>query len=155
MVSGRLSGASKVKYKGNNPKRRIAKLGYFSERELGELASAVRYQGSAHHKTRPADYSFTPPAAPRPSKSVCDGKRVVFSGEAQHLLQAGVRLGMVSSHREGEWPKYVWAVDDFGEVYEAKLGHDRRRYHGYRLGKDDRAMRDRVQAEWSRRQRTR
>ena len=144
-----------MKYKGNNPKRRIARHGYFSERELGELASAVRYQGSAHHKTQPADYGFKPPVAPRPLKSVCDGKRVVFSGEAQHLLQAGVRLGMVNFHREGEWPKYVWAVDDSGEVYEAKLCHDRRRHHGYRLGKDDSAMRDWAQAEWSRRQHTR
>ena len=140
-----------MKYRGNNPKRRIAKLGFFTERELGELASTARYQGSAHHKTRPADYSFRPPTAPRPSKSVCDGQRVVSSREAQHLLQAGIRRGMVSSHLEGKWPKYVWAVDDSGEVYEAKLGHDQRRYHGYRLGRDDNAMCNWVRAEWSQR----
>ena len=57
---------------------------------------------------------------------------------------------MVSSRLEGKWPKYVWAVDDVGEVYEAKLGHDQRRYHGYLLGRED-AMRNWVQAEWSQR----
>lgn len=142
-----------MKYHGNNPKRRIAKFGFLSPRELDELASAARYQGSPHHKTRPADYGFEPPVAPRPSKSVCDGKRVIQSDEAQELLCAGIRLGMVSSHRsyrQGEWPKYVWAVDESGEAYEAKLGHDQRRYHGYRLAEDDR-MREWVLAEWSKR----
>ena len=60
---------------------------------------------------------------------------------------------MVSSHVVGDWPKYVWAVDDAGEVYEAKLGHDQTRYHGYRLGKDD-AMQGRVVSEWSKRRKT-
>ena len=140
-----------MKYRGNNPKRRIAKRGFFTERELGALASTVRYQGSALHKTRPGDYGFKPPTAPRPSKSICDGRRTIPKVEAQLLLEDGIRLGMVSSRLEGAWPKYVWAVDDSGEAYEAKLGHDRRRYHGYRLGLDDGAMRDWVKAEWSKR----
>lgn len=147
---GSTTGYKQMKYRGNNPKRRVAKLGFFTERELGEMALTARYQGSAHHKTRPADYGFRPPTAPRPSKSICDGKRVVSRREAQHLLQAGIRLGMVSSRLKGKWPKYVWAVDDAGEVYEAKLGHDQHRYHGYLLGRDD-AMRSWVQAEWSQR----
>ena len=140
-----------MKYQGNNPKRRIARLGFLAQRELDELASTAQYRGSPLHKTRPADYGFEPPVAPRPSKSVCDGKRVIQSDEAQELLCAGIRLGMVSSHRQGKWPKYVWAVDESGEAYEAKLGHDQRRYHGYRLAKDDRAMREWVLAEWSKR----
>ena len=140
-----------MKRKGNNPKRRIANLGFFTERELGGLASAAQYKGSAHHKTRPADYGFEPPVAPRPSKSICDGKRVIRRNEAQGLLRAGIRLGMVSTRLEGDWPKYVWAVDDSGEVYEAKLGHDQLRYHGYRLAEDDGAMREWVMEEWSKR----
>jgi len=138
-----------MRYEGNNPKRRIAKRGFFTKQELDGLASTARYQGSPHHKTRPADYGFEPPVAPRPSKSVCDDMRIVRRDEARRLLQAGIRLGMVSSHLEGQWPKYVWAVDDFGEVYEAKLGHDQLRYHGYRLAEDDGAMRKWVIAEWS------
>ena len=41
---------------------------------------------------------------------------------------------VVSRYTEGGFPKYVWAVDRDGEVYEAKLGGDNRRnYHGYAL----------------------
>ena len=141
-----------MKYKGNNPRRRIAKLGFFEQRELDALATAARYRGSAHHKTKPADYGFTPSTAPRPTKSICDGQRIVLKGEAQDLLRQGIRLGLVSTHLEGDWPKYVWAVDDSGEVYEAKLGHDQRRYHGYRLEEDDAAMREWVTVEWQKRQ---
>ena len=146
-----INGGVRVKYGGNNPKRRIATIGFFTARELGELASTVRYQGSPHHKLHPADYDFEPPVAPRPSKSVCDDKRVIQRDEAQRLLLAGIRLGMVSSHFVEDRPKYVWAVDDFGEVYEAKLGHDQLRYHGYRLAEDDEAMREWAIAEWSKR----
>lgn len=139
------------KYESNNPKRRIAKLGYFSERELDGLASVAHYEGSAHHKTRPADYGFTPPVAPRYSKCLCDGSRVVSRDEAQQLLLAGIRHGMVSRHFKGDLPKYVWAVDDAGEVYEAKLGgHNGRQYHGYQLPRVD-VMYKQVKAEWSRR----
>ena len=140
-----------MRYQGNNPKRRIAKLGFFTERELDGLSSSAVYEGSAHHKIRPADYGFKPAVAPRHSKSVCDDRRVIRHKEAKELLRSGIRLGMVSSHLEGDWPKYVWAVDDDGEAYEAKLGHDRRRYHGYRMREDDGAMREWVIDEWSKR----
>ena len=43
-------------------------------------------------------------------------------------------------------PKYVWALDLAGEVYEAKLGRNSR-YHGYRLKLDD-GMREWVVDEW-------
>ena len=58
------------------------------------------------------------------------------------LFERGIELGMVSRFDEGGVPKYVWAVDEFGEVYEAKTkpGRDEP-YHGYRLGDDERAMR--------------
>lgn len=140
-----------MKYQGNNPKRRIARLGFFTKQELDGLASTARYEGSAHHKTRPADYGFEPAVAPRRSKSVCDDRRVIRREEARQLLRSGIRLGMVSSYFDGDWPQYVWAVDGAGEVYEAKLGHDRRRYHGYRVREDDGAMRKWVIDEWSKR----
>ena len=139
-------------YQGNNPKRRIAKPGFYTVAELEELAAGVRYVGSAHHKLHPSDYGFDPPVAPRASKSVCDDKRPLQHREALALLQAGIRLGMVNRRLEGEWPKYIWAVDDTGEVYEAKLGHDGTRYHGYRLREDDDAMRRWVLNEWYKRE---
>ena len=92
--------------------------------------------GSAHHKSRPADYRFTPPTSPRPIKSLCDGKRIVRKGEAETLFLQGLSRGMVSRYSENGFPKYVWAVDRYGEVYEAKLGNDGRSYHGYALSAD-------------------
>ena len=139
-----------MKYQGNNPKRRIAKRGYYTERELAGFAAA-RYCGTGHHKTKPADYGFDPPAAPRPSKSVCDDKRIVRKAEAVQLFRAGVRRGIVSMHMVRNLPKYAWALDAHGEVYEAKLGDDMRSYHGYRLRKDERAMREWVVKEWKER----
>lgn len=142
-----------MKRKGNNPKRRIARSGFFTEHELEGLASTARYEGSPLHKIKYAGYGFVPPVAPRPSKSLCDDKRVIQRDEAQELLRTGIRLGVASSYRIGDWPKYVWAVDGAGEVYEAKLGHDGFRYHGYRLAEDDAAMREWVLDEWSKRTR--
>ena len=140
---------------GNNPKRRIAPQHSFGPKELESLASAARYRGSAHHKKRPADYGFHPPANPRPHKSLCDGRRMIKREEATALFLKGLRTGMISVHRVNGLPKYVWAVDHEGEPYEAKLGHDGRSYHGYRLGLDDRAMRDTVIRAWDERTKSR
>ncbi len=47
-------------------------------------------------------------------------------------------------------PKFVWAVDEKGEVYEAKTGNDG--YHGYRLDEaTEKNMRDVVLYEWKQR----
>lgn len=144
------SSFKRMKYQGNNPKRRIAKLGYYRAQELAGFAAA-RYRGIGHHKTKPADYGFDPPVAPRPSKSVCDDKRTVMQAEAVQLFRAGVHRGLASTYMVGELPKYVWALDEHGEVYEAKLGGDMRSYHGYRLPEDERAMREWVVEEWKKR----
>ena len=108
---------------------------------------------SALHKTKPANYGLSPPTSPRPSKSLCDGVRVVPKAEAKKLLASGFAKGIVSSHRQGRLnlPKFVWAVDDAGEVYEAKLGADGKNYHGYRLGYDEKSMRKWVKREWNNR----
>jgi len=58
----------------------------------------------------------------------------------------------VSAFSEGGVPKYVWAVDQDGEVYEAKTKPEREMsYHGYRLGDDEIDMRKYVLGEWKRR----
>ncbi len=59
---------------------------------------------------------------------------------------------MVSKHLVDDLPKYVWAVDDAGEPYEAKLGEDGRSYHGYRLEENEHEMRELVQKEWKARE---
>lgn len=58
---------------------------------------------------------------------------------------------MVSEFGEGELPKFVWAVDEHGEAYEAKLGGDGRSYHGYRLGANDASMQRYVIEQWEER----
>lgn len=128
----------------HNPKRRIAPLGSY---DIDRLFSVARYVGSAHHKTRPADYGFNPPTAPRPHKSVGDDLRIVKRREASELLRSGIAWGMVSRYSVNGLPKYIWAVDDTGEVYEAKLDGNQE-YHGYRLRADDGAMRRLVMKEW-------
>ena len=134
----------------NNPKRRIVPSASVDRQYLAELAERARYGGSPHHKSRPADYDFHPPQSPRPHKSLCDAKRVVLKEEAESLLKKGIMLGMVSKVYANDFPKYIWAVDDHGEPYEAKLGHDGRRYHGYQLGQED-SMRQVVIKEWKKR----
>lgn len=60
---------------------------------------------------------------------------------------------MVSAFAAGGVPKYVWAVDEFDEAYEIKIGSGSD-YHGYRLGDDERRMRNYILKEWRLRCRT-
>lgn len=133
---------------GNNPKRRVETAMLLSA-AVQERLAAARYTGSPLHKSRPADYGFNPPTAARPDKSLCDYQRVINWREAIRLFRSGIKLGMVSSYREGGLPKYVWAVDSYGEAYEAKLGEDGASYHGYPLYREQR-MRQYILEEWKR-----
>ena len=141
-----------AKRQSERPDRRIAPTQSLSTLELDRILRSVRYVGTAYHKSRPADYGFHPPADPRPWKSLCDDKRTIRKDEAISLLRSGIDKGMVSLPKPGQVPKYVWAVDDDGEVYEAKTdpAHGAA-YHGYRLGDDERQMRMEVLTEWARR----
>lgn len=121
-----------------------------SAEQREQLLARVKYVGSALHKKRPADYGFRPLTNPRPHKSLCDDLRPLTAREATALFIAGVRKGMVSISCVDELPKYVWTVDDQGEVYEAKWERDG--YHGYRLDKDsERDQRECVLSTWSKR----
>ena len=137
------------KRQGNNPKRRILPRNETSPDMLDRIIGGARYVGSAHHKRRPGDYGFHPPANPRPDKSLCDNSRAVRKNEAVALFREGVIRGMVSSHFLGDLPKYVWAVDSVGRAYEAKIGGaDNREYHGYELEENEAHMRRLVLKEW-------
>ncbi len=113
------------------------------------LKQNARYTGSAHHKRTPADYRFNPPTSPRPSKSLCEAASSVLLAAAQELFLRGIDLGMVSTYREGDYPKYVWAVDENTTAYEAVISKGSNKYHGYALGSDDRFIRIRVINEWN------
>lgn len=144
-----------MKYRSNNPKRRIARQDHFGQADLAHFAENAVYEGTAHHKLHPADYGFDPPVSPRPWKSVCDDVRVIRRLEASRLFEEGLRRGMVSTHLIVGLPKYVWSVDADRQVYEAKLGTDGAHwsYHGYRLRRDEEDMRRWVIDEWGRRRR--
>ncbi len=55
---------------------------------------------------------------------------------------------MISTYRVDGLPKYVWAVDAYGHVYEAKLSKNSQNYHGYELGCNESAMKKIVAKEW-------
>jgi len=133
-----------------NPKRRIADPGTWTPEALEALLQTASYVGSANHKRRPADYGFHPPVNPRPHKSLCDDLRPLLLKEAQRLFIDGIRRGMVSAYRIDGFPKCVWAVDEDGEVYEAK--RDRDGYHGYRLDQaNEEHQREYVLQAWKQR----
>lgn len=137
------------KRQGNNPKRRIAPINEIAPDVLDRYADQASYTGSPHHKRNTADYGFHPPANPRPNKSLCDGNRRVMLDEARDLFQEGIKRGMVSTYSEDGLPKYVWAVDSDGRVYEAKHERNSQNYHGYELGDDEEAVRKMVLKEWN------
>jgi len=140
------------KRKGNRPDRRIAPDDFLDPAARESLLARISYVGSSNHKLRPGNYGFVPSHNPRPSKSPCDDLRSVLVDEATQLFQEGIRRGMVSRFPAESVPKYVWAVDQDGEVYEAKTKPDREtRYHGYRISDDDRHMRSYVLSEWKQR----
>ncbi len=139
------------KRRSDNPKRRIVPIDEVEPAFLRRLAGQAHYTGSAHHKRSAADYDFSPSSAnPRPHKSLCDGNRTVKLNEAKALFHEGMRRGMVSSYREDDLPKYVWAVDDEDRAYEAKIERGSKNYHGYELSIDD-DMGGLVVWEWKRR----
>lgn len=127
-------------------KRRVAEAGTISQETLSNLAKA-RYKGVARHKKKYADYGF----APRPvrGKSVCDDLRDINLKEATRLFRSGIAAGMISRQVRRGLPKYVWAVDDDGEVYEAKTS-DGATYYGYRLQHNDKNFAY-IMAEWRKR----
>jgi len=136
------------KRQGNNPKRRVSVKQGIGSAILDKCAQRAIYTGSPHHKRFPADYNFHPPANPRPNKSLCDSKIRVKYNEARTLFLAGIRRGMISEPMQDGLPKYVWAVNENGSVYEAKREGRSRSYHGYELGGNEVDMKKYIIKEW-------
>ena len=136
-----------TKRQGNRPDRRIAEAGSINSDQLAALAKQARYVGSANHKLHPGNYGFVPSHNPRPSKSPCDDLRPSLKAEATKLFREGIKRGLVSAFANDTFPKYIWALDEGGQVYEAKTKSDGD-YHGYRLGDDESEMRRYVTSRW-------
>lgn len=135
--------------RGSNPKRRIKPFNHDDSDRFADLAFRAVYTGNPEHKRAPADYGLTPPASPRPGKTLCDGERQIAKEEAQELLTLGMRKGLVSVRERDGWPQNVWAISSSGEVFEAQLENSTMgTYHGYPLTQDD-DFREFVKREWS------
>lgn len=98
----------------------------------------ARYEGSPSHKRAPGDFGLTPPAHPRPDKSLCDEAGVFTKERAEHIFARAIQGGLVSEQtKAGGFPSQLWAVDG-DRVFEAIYGGSRTgSYHGYPIRKSD------------------
>ena len=132
--------AVKSRYGQFNPKRKLLTPAQARARadELGNLANHVLYGGNPEHKKNPGDFGLTPPSNPRQGKSLCDVAKIFRRGDAEKLLQTGLRIGLVSDRMDGKWPKNVWSVTDQGHAMEAQLENpELGSYHGYPMPETD------------------
>jgi len=130
----------------HNPKRRIAEG--LPPADLEALADRVRYDGNPVHKSNPGDFGLSPPAGPRPHKTLCGKADIFVRSEAHSLLREGIRRGLVSKQRRGDFPQNVWAVSPNGHAVEAALGNkETGTYHGYPMADED-PLRSEVLSRW-------
>ncbi|WP_374276668.1 hypothetical protein [Azonexus sp.] len=130
----------KRRYAQFNPKRKLLSPAEAEVRmaEFQALGCRARYGGNPEHKKNPGDFGLVPPSDPRQGKSLCDVARIFKRDEADELLRAGLRKGLVSDRMVGEWPKNIWAVTDHGFAMEAQLENPCLGiYHGYPMPETD------------------
>lgn len=134
---------------GFNPKRRIQ----VAQEVVPTYWLQADYGGNPQHKRDPGDFGLTPPASPRPHKTLCDDANITSRQQAKALLLAGIRKGLVSQQRfsSSGWPQNVWAVTAEGDPLEAQLENPERGiYHGYPMPEQD-PLADVVREEWRKR----
>lgn len=132
-----------------NPKRKIA-----AASRAASLPSLEQlcYGGNPEHKRNPGDFGLTPPADPRPHKSLCDEAGIVRKQQALTLLQSGAKAGLVSERKSaiGGWPQNIWSVTSDGMPMEAQLENPQTgTYHGYPMPMND-PFREQVLRHWKR-----
>lgn len=121
-----------------NPKRRISVLVDSGLTACAALAKNVRYGGNPEHKRNSGDFGLTPPCGPRAGKSLCDATQIFTRKEALKYLRSGLKKGLISEQKNGEWPQNIWAVTDSGMPLEAQLENPvTGTYHGYPMPTSD------------------
>jgi len=101
---------------------------------LPEIASRVRYVGSPEHKDTP---SFAGQPRPRADASICERRFMTMQEELTSWLQEAIERGAVSSHLEGDYPRYAWYKEG-NVVYEARLvNRGSGEYKGYALEEEE------------------
>ena len=124
-----------------NPKRRI--LDDPDAELLKNLADNIQYGGNPEHKRNPGDFGLTPPASPRPHKSLCDDVGVFNKAEALSLLKSGVDKGLISVQKGqgGFFPQNIWTVKKLAKgvvALESQLENPLSGiYHGYPMPNND------------------
>ena len=103
------------------------------------LLAGATYEGNPVHKRNPGDFGLTPPASPRPDKTLCDEAGIFKKAEARRLLHRGIEHGLVSETADADgFPKEIWVVDEGGNVFEAiHGGSTKSAYHGYPIRRSD------------------
>ena len=128
----------KKRYHKFNNKRKIKKLTDAELQHCIELVSKVSYGGNPEHKINPGDFGLIPPSGARPGKSLCDAVKIFSKRIALEYLQSGLRQGLISERRSGEWPQNIWAVTKTGIALEAQLENpETGTYHGYPMPESD------------------
>jgi hypothetical protein len=133
-----------------NPKRRMrpSPASPIQVAELKALSVRASYGGSPFHKRVPGDFGLSPPAAPRPGKTLCDDC-VVEKEKAANLLAEGLRRGLISVQERGGWPQNVWAVTEQGIPVESELDNSvLGTYHGFPMPTAD-PFRETVVSRWN------
>ncbi|PAU77891.1 hypothetical protein CK501_14470 [Halovibrio salipaludis] len=129
-----------------NPKRQLQEEPGSEDGKT--LAREVGYGGNPQHKRNPGDFGLTPPADPRPHKTLCDDCGISNKKVAEALLSRGAEKGIVSKQKKGKWPQNIWAVTDEGYPVEAQLENQTLgTYHGYPMPESD-PMRDEIMKRW-------
>lgn len=105
-----------------------------SERE--HLAQRVSFQGSGKHKLEPRAFKLEP-VSPDADDCFCDGHAGFTPQDMDRipeLMIRGIRAGLIG-HRDTKGdPTILWAVDDNGWIYEARITTATQAiYHGYPL----------------------
>ena len=130
-----------------NPKRKL-QVG-MPLQECEQLAEQVSYGGNPEHKRNPGNFGLTPPADPRPHKTLCDDCGIFDRSIATSLLSQGAERGIVSVQMKGQWPQNIWAVTSDGYPVEAQLENQvKGTYHGYPMPEAD-PMRQEILARWN------
>jgi hypothetical protein len=126
------------KRKSFNQKRRISPA--LKPDEIQRLVRLARYGGNPEHKKNPGDFGLTPPASPRPDKTLCDSVAIFKRKEAARLLKEGIRRGLISAQVRNGYPQNIWAVSPSGIPLEAQQENSNDRevvYHGYPMPESD------------------
>jgi hypothetical protein len=119
-----------------------------TEEEKSVLRTRAVYEGNPFHKRNPGDFGLTPPAAPRPDKTLCDEADIFKKALAIDLLARAIERGIVSEIVVEGFPKQMWVVDEHDHVFEAMYGGAQLGYyHGYPIRQSD-ALHAKIFAIW-------